>query len=247
MDRIKMGNFLIELRKEKDLSQTDLAEIIGVTFQAVSKWERGEAIPDIAILEKLASFYCISIDEIIKGETIVKSEKEIKNYMGGTATIDSNNESRFLHQKRIFGFWFSLVYLVVFFLIGFCPMATAETSSLVGTSYFSVNYYEIVFSSEFSLGNFIFLLQFLTTIGIIACTLLYFTCITKKSFHALFITRFVLIIVNLLTLVMNVGCFFYNSVAVGMYLMFLIILIFDILYLTLKPNRKIYILQDFKD
>ncbi|MDE5856084.1 MAG: helix-turn-helix domain-containing protein, partial [Anaeroplasmataceae bacterium] len=34
MDRIKMGNFLAELRKEKDLSQTDLAEIIGVTFQA---------------------------------------------------------------------------------------------------------------------------------------------------------------------------------------------------------------------
>ncbi|MDE6047894.1 MAG: helix-turn-helix domain-containing protein, partial [Anaeroplasmataceae bacterium] len=72
MDRLKMGNFLTELRKEKDLSQTALAEIIGVTFQAVSKWERGEAIPDISILEKLASFYSVSIDEIIKGEAIGK-------------------------------------------------------------------------------------------------------------------------------------------------------------------------------
>ncbi|MDE6584114.1 MAG: helix-turn-helix domain-containing protein, partial [Anaeroplasmataceae bacterium] len=80
MDRIKMGNFLTELRKEKDLSQTDLAEIIGVTFQAVSKWERGEAIPDITILEKLATFYSVSIDDIIRGEASIKPEKVIQSY-----------------------------------------------------------------------------------------------------------------------------------------------------------------------
>lgn len=55
-----------------------MADIIGVTFQAVSKWERGETIPDISILEKLASFYSISVDEIIKGEVIIKQTEEIK-------------------------------------------------------------------------------------------------------------------------------------------------------------------------
>lgn len=90
------------------------------------------------------------------------------------------------------------------------------------------------------MGNFFFLIHFLTTLGIIACT-------TKKACRALYITRFVLIIVNLLTLVLNATCFFNESATVGIYLMFLIILIFDILYLTLKPNRKSYIFQDFKN
>lgn len=68
MNREKMANYLIELRKGKDLSQASLAELMGVTFQAVSKWERSEAIPDITILEQLSKFYGVTIDEIINGE-----------------------------------------------------------------------------------------------------------------------------------------------------------------------------------
>ena len=68
MNREKMANYLIELRKGKDLSQASLAELMGVTFQAVSKWERSEAIPDITILEQLSKLYGVTIDEIINGE-----------------------------------------------------------------------------------------------------------------------------------------------------------------------------------
>ena len=67
MNREKMANYLIELRKGKDLSQASLAELMGVTFQAVSKWERSEAIPDITILEQLSKLYGVTIDEIING------------------------------------------------------------------------------------------------------------------------------------------------------------------------------------
>ncbi|MDE7095570.1 MAG: helix-turn-helix transcriptional regulator, partial [Anaeroplasmataceae bacterium] len=152
MDRMKMGNFLTELRKEKELSQTDLAEIIGVTFQAVSKWERGEAIPDISILEKLAGFYSVSIDEIIKGEASVKEEKGI--YKSNTLVEENETKHRigFLEQKRIFGFCFSLVYLVLFFLIGFCPFAKAEVfSTITSTRIVTVNYYNIVFSPNYQI------------------------------------------------------------------------------------------------
>ncbi len=68
MDKVKMGKLLAQLRTERDLRQQDEAEIFLVTPQAISKWEAGESIPDIAILEKLSSFYSISIEEIIKGE-----------------------------------------------------------------------------------------------------------------------------------------------------------------------------------
>lgn len=246
MDRIKMGEFLTELRKEKDLSQTDLAEIIGVTFQAVSKWERGEAIPDISILEKLAIFYNVSIDEIIKGEASVQLEKVIDK-QDIVETNKSKEASGFLLQKRIFGFWFSLVYFLLFFLIGFCPFESAKISTSFSETYITVSYYRIVFSSNFQIGNFFLLVQFLTTLGIIACTMLYFACTTKKAFRALYVTRFVLIIVNLLTLLMNMVLFFNDTSGVGVYLLFIIILVFDILYLVLKQNRKSYISQDFRD
>lgn len=247
MDRIKMGSFLTELRKEKDLSQTALAEIIGVTFQAVSKWERGEAIPDISILEKLASFYNVSIDEIIKGEASVQQEKVIDKQEVIVETNKTKETSGFLHQKRIFGFWFSLVYFLLFFLIGFCPFASAKISTSFSETYITASYYRIVFSSNFQIGNFFLLVQFLTTLGIIACTMLYFACTTKKAFRTLYVTRFVLIIVNLLTLLMNIVFFFNDTSGVGVYLLFIIILVFDILYLTLKQNRKSYISQDFRD
>ncbi|MDE7105767.1 MAG: helix-turn-helix domain-containing protein [Anaeroplasmataceae bacterium] len=245
MDRIKMGNFLTDLRKEKDLSQTDLADIIGVTFQAVSKWERGEAIPDISILEKLASFYNVSIDEIIKGEASVQQEKVTNKQEVIVETDESKESGGFLHQKRIFGFWFSLVYFVLFFLIGFCPFASTRFTDF-SSVYITVNYYGIVFSSNFQIGNFFLLIQFITTLGIIACTMLYFACTTKKAFRALYITRLVLIVVNMLTLLMNIVFFFNDTSGVGVYLLFIIILTFDILYLALKHNRKSYILQDFQ-
>ncbi|MDE7213918.1 MAG: helix-turn-helix domain-containing protein [Anaeroplasmataceae bacterium] len=240
MDRIKMGKFLTELRKEKDLSQTDLAEIIGVTFQAVSKWERGEAIPDISILEKLASFYNVSIDEIIKGEAL-----ELKNE--NSISLESKKPRGFLNQKRIFGFWYSLAYLGVFFISGFCPFISSTYTDLYVNLSVTSNYYEVVFSSQFDLGNFLFLLQFLTTLGIIVCTLLYCTCKTKKTYRVLSITRLVLIILNLLSLSLNVSNFFDSLAGAGVYVMFVVILIFDILYLALKPNRNSYILQDFNN
>ena len=52
MNREKMPSFLVTLRKEKNLLQQDIAEIFMVTPQAVSKWEKGESIPDIETLEK---------------------------------------------------------------------------------------------------------------------------------------------------------------------------------------------------
>lgn len=68
MDKVKMGQFLTQLRSEKNLRQQDEAEIFEVSPQAISKWESGDSIPDIATLEKLSHFYNVGIDEIINGE-----------------------------------------------------------------------------------------------------------------------------------------------------------------------------------
>ena len=70
MNYEKIGKFISEKRKEKGLTQKDLATLIGVTDKAVSKWERGLGCPDVSILEILSECLNVSILEILKGRKI---------------------------------------------------------------------------------------------------------------------------------------------------------------------------------
>ena len=72
---IEIANRLVERRKAAGLSQEELAEKLGVSRQAVSKWERGEASPDTDNLIALARLYNISIDELLNGEKPVEEEE----------------------------------------------------------------------------------------------------------------------------------------------------------------------------
>ena len=83
MDQIKIGSFLKELRKEKELTQEQLAEKLNVSNRSVSRWENGNTMPDISILIELAEFYEVDIKEIIDGErkseNMNDAEKELMN------------------------------------------------------------------------------------------------------------------------------------------------------------------------
>ena len=73
MDQIKIGAFLKTLRKEKNLTQEQAAEQLGVSNRTVSRWETGTNMPDIGLLLEIAELYGVSIPELIDGER--KSEK----------------------------------------------------------------------------------------------------------------------------------------------------------------------------
>ena len=68
MDNITTGSFIKELRKEKNMTQKQLADLLHITDRAVSKWERGVCAPDISLLEPLAEILEVSIVELIQGE-----------------------------------------------------------------------------------------------------------------------------------------------------------------------------------
>ena len=68
IDQIKIGAFLRELRKEKELTQEQLAEKFGVSSRSVSRWENGNTMPELGILVELADYYEVDIKEIIEGE-----------------------------------------------------------------------------------------------------------------------------------------------------------------------------------
>ena len=62
---IYLSENLKNLRRGKDITQEKLAEYLGVTFQSVSNWERGESYPDITMLPEIASFFGVSTDELL--------------------------------------------------------------------------------------------------------------------------------------------------------------------------------------
>ena len=86
VEPIKVGRFIAQNRKNLNLTQKELAEKLGVTDRAVSKWENGRSIPDVGIIESLCKELNISIGEFFAGEKI--QEKEYKK------------EDRKEHKKR---------------------------------------------------------------------------------------------------------------------------------------------------
>ncbi|MCH5325337.1 MAG: helix-turn-helix transcriptional regulator [Eubacterium sp.] len=92
---IEMANRLTALRKEHSLSQEQLAEKIGVSRQAVSKWERAEASPDIENLSALAKLYGVTIDVLVNGEeeteTVSDTEEPESGFDGNSYTDDGGN------------------------------------------------------------------------------------------------------------------------------------------------------------
>ena len=79
MDQLQTGKFIANCRKQKNLTQIQLAEKLGITDKAVSKWERGIAMPDSSIMLELCDILGISVNELLSGEKINMENNDQKN------------------------------------------------------------------------------------------------------------------------------------------------------------------------
>lgn len=120
MNQKKIGSFLRELRKEKGLTQEQLAERLNVSNRSVSRWETGNNMPDLSILVELSDFYNVDIKEIIDGERKSENmEKEIKDTLLKVAEY-SQFEKKIIKKKIL------VITVVALFL-----MAVASILQLV--------------------------------------------------------------------------------------------------------------------
>lgn len=127
MDMKKIGSFLKALRKEKGLTQEQLAEKLGVAGRTVSRWETASNMPDLSVLIQLAEFYDIEVGEILDGERKDKvMDKEVKETLNKIA--DYSNDEK---QKAVNVYKFSLMAM---FFIGFI-IALTEFALLVDFRY----------------------------------------------------------------------------------------------------------------
>ena len=72
MDQIKIGKFIASRRKEQGMTQAALAEKLGISDKAVSKWETGKSMPDSGIMLDLCEILEITVNELLSGEKIMK-------------------------------------------------------------------------------------------------------------------------------------------------------------------------------
>ena len=101
MDMQKISAFLAELRKERKLTQEDLGEKIGVTNKTVSRWENGNYLPPVEILQLLSNFYNISINEILSGKRLNDAQYK-ENAEKNIVTALNNSTASFNDKSRAY-------------------------------------------------------------------------------------------------------------------------------------------------
>ena len=99
MDQKKIGSFLKSLRKEKGLTQDDLAQHLHVSSRTVSRWETGSNMPDIGLLIEIAEFYDVSIPVIVSGERKNEAMNEETKEVAKTLSSYAKNEKELLLRK----------------------------------------------------------------------------------------------------------------------------------------------------
>ena len=127
MDNKKFGDFIKELRKEKQLTQKELGEKLNITDKAISKWERELSFPDIAVLKDLAEFFEIDISELLNGERGKKQEidieKAIQEAIENYKNIEEKKKEKVQKVKKRIGvisiiiFVFALILQIVYLII----------------------------------------------------------------------------------------------------------------------------------
>lgn len=144
MDNKKIAKFILELRKEKNLTQEELANMIPIGRGAISKWERGITIPDSTVLLKLSEIFDISINEILIGKRKSKNQNDNKEIE--KVTIDLYDSSKKNKRNIKIMCFITIVILFLFFLYYFL------------NNYNSVKIYTINGESEsFSIENGLFI------------------------------------------------------------------------------------------
>lgn len=104
MDTVKIGKFIAELRKGKNLTQEELGRRIGVTNKTISRWENGSYMPNIEMLQLLSAEFGVSINELLCGERLDDSSYRQKADENIVSVIGEQEQSKFTLKERC-DFW----------------------------------------------------------------------------------------------------------------------------------------------
>ena len=124
MDQIKIGKFIQEKRKEKGLTQSDLAENLNITDRAISKWENGICLPDAGTMPLLCEILGVSINDLFSGEKVdmKNNEKKLEENLLEMTKLKEQKDKELLTMEIVIGVLSSFVLFVLIFVASFVDM-----------------------------------------------------------------------------------------------------------------------------
>ena len=118
MDQLKIGKFIALKRKERELTQIRLAEKLGITDRAVSKWETGKSLPDASVMPQLCDLLGITVNDLLSGEvvTVENYNREAEKNLLKMTREKETADKRLLFLEIVIGilsliFLFSMIFL----------------------------------------------------------------------------------------------------------------------------------------
>ncbi len=125
MDQTKIGKFIASCRKEHGMTQAVLAEKLGISDRAVSKWETGKSMPDSGIMLELCDLLKISVNELLSGERIMTEayDKRAEENLLELAKQKEEKDKQLLRLEYVIGYTASVTFLILIFVASFLEMA----------------------------------------------------------------------------------------------------------------------------
>ena len=137
MDQIKIGKFISIKRKEKNLTQQELAEKLNITDRAISKWENGFCLPDVGTMPKLCEILGITINDLFSGEIVDMrdNEKKWEENLLDMAKIKEQRDKELLSMEIFIGIIISIIMLACVFIASFVNMPTWARIALIAVGF----------------------------------------------------------------------------------------------------------------
>ena len=174
MNQTEIGKFIAKCRKEKKLTQAQLAEKLNITDRAVSKWETGKSMPDSSIMLELCKILEITVNELLSGEKveIENYEKKVDENLIALKRKDENN----MTKNGIISILFSALLFIGIVVCFICDIAISNslTWSLIAIS--SIVFVWAIFFPSIILGKRGVIISLISLSGILPSRITVFQC-----------------------------------------------------------------------
>lgn len=203
MDTLKIGKFIALKRKEKNMTQEELARILGVTNKTVSRWENGNYMPDLSLLKPLSETLGVSLNALLSGEDDVDVQKADENISNIT------NYSNLVIKKIFKNIYIFIMFLGLFLIISALIVTSPESSW--GAIYTAIGLCVFIAGFNRCLKNYKVIWQWILTLGVtllcLGCLLFfdYLNVIENKS-----VPRFRLTVTYISDDIIKYDTLFYN-------------------------------------
>lgn len=133
MDQVKIGKFIAERRRNANYTQMQLAEKLGITDRAISKWETGKSLPDSSVMLELCSTLGITVNDLLSGEVVTMDNynKDLEHNLLEMIKQKEQADKRLLSVEVFIGITATVVLFALIFLAAFVQLSTGLRISLI--------------------------------------------------------------------------------------------------------------------